>query len=47
MNLTFEEIEKRAILNALNKTKGNKTKAAKLLDIPRHVLLYRMKKLGI
>jgi len=46
-NLTVEEIEKRAILNALNKTKGNKTKAAKLLDVPRHVLLYRMKKLGI
>ena len=46
-NLTFEEIEKRAILNALSKTKGNKTKAAKLLDVPRHVLLYRMKKLGI
>lgn len=46
-NLTFEEIERRAILNALNKTKGNQTRAAKLLDIPRHVLIYRMKKLGI
>jgi len=46
-NLTFEEIEKRTIVNALNKTKGNQTKAAKLLDIPRHVLIYRMKKLGI
>jgi len=46
-NLSFSEIERRAIINALNKTKGNQTKAAKLLDIPRHVLLYRMKKLGV
>jgi DNA-binding NtrC family response regulator len=46
-SLTFEEIERRAILNALNKTNGNQTRAAKLLDIPRHVLIYRMKKLGI
>lgn len=46
-NLTFEEIERRAILSALNKTQGNQTKAAMLLDIPRHVLIYRMKKLGI
>ena len=46
-NLTFEDIERRAIINALNKTRGNQTKAAKLLDIPRHVLIYRMKKLRI
>lgn len=46
-DLTFEEIERRAILNTLHKTKGNQTKAAKSLDIPRHVLIYRMKKLGI
>jgi len=46
-NLTLEEIERRTIINAMNKTKGNQTKAAKLLDIPRHVLIYRMKKLGV
>ena len=46
-NFTLNEIERRAILNALTKTKGNQTKAAKLLDIPRHVLIYRMKKLGV
>ncbi len=46
-DLSLEEIERRAITNALNKTNGNQTKAAKLLEIPRHVLLYRMKKLGV
>ena len=46
-NLTLEEIEKRAITNALHKTNGNQTKAAKVLGIPRHVLIYRMKKLGV
>ncbi len=46
-NLTLEEIERLAIIEALKKSNGNQTKAAKMLDIPRHVLLYRMKKLGI
>lgn len=46
-NLTLEEIERHAITNALKKTSGNQTKAARLLDIPRHVLIYRMKKLGV
>jgi len=46
-NLTLNEIERNAIINALSQTKGNQTRAAKLLDIPRHVLIYRMKKLGI
>jgi two-component system NtrC family response regulator len=46
-NQTLEEIERHAIVNVLNKTKGNQTKAAKLLDIPRHVLIYRIKKIGI
>jgi two-component system NtrC family response regulator len=45
--LTLEEIERRAIISALDKAGGNQTKAAKLLDIPRHVLIYRMKKLGV
>lgn len=44
---TLDEIERQAIVQALSKTKGNQTKAAKMLDIPRHVLIYRMKKLAI
>ncbi len=46
-HLTLKEIERRAIINALNRSNGNQTKAAKLLNIPRHVLIYRMKKLGL
>lgn len=46
-NQTLNEIERQAIVNALAKTNGNQTKAAKMLDVPRHVLIYRMKKLAI
>ncbi len=42
--LGLEEIEKRAVTTALRKSAGNQTKAAELLNIPRHMLLYRMKK---
>ncbi len=45
--LTLEELEKRAILQALEKSGGNKSRAAKMLDIPRHVLLYRLKKFNL
>ena len=45
--MTLEDIEKKAILGTLQKTAWNKTKAAKLLNIPRHVLTYRLKKYGI
>jgi DNA-binding NtrC family response regulator len=41
------EIERGAILSALERTGWNRTKAAELLKIPRHVLLYRLKKFGI
>jgi two-component system NtrC family response regulator len=44
---TLEEVEKNMILDALGKTGWNKTKAAKRLDIARHVLIYRLKKFGI
>ena len=44
---TLMQIETQAILNALQKANGNQTAAAKLLGIPRHVLIYRMKKLSI
>ena len=46
-DMTLSELERQAILDALAKANGNQTKAARLLDIPRHVLLYRMKKLGL
>ena len=45
--MTLAEVEQKAIVTALNKSNGNQTKAADLLKIPRHVLLYRMKKLGL
>lgn len=45
--VTLEEAEKKMILEALEKTGWNKSKAAKRLDIPRHVLIYRLKKFGI
>ena len=45
--ISLEEIEKEAIVLALKKTGWNQTKAAELLKIPRHILLYRIKKLRI
>ncbi len=45
--MALDEIETLAISEALKKAKGNQSEAARLLKIPRHVLLYRMKKLGI
>jgi two-component system NtrC family response regulator len=45
--VTLEEAERNMIVEALEKTGWNKTKAAKRLDIPRHVLIYRLKKFGI
>ncbi len=45
--LSLEEVEKRVILETLQKTNGNRSEAARLLKIPRHVLLYRLKKLGM
>jgi DNA-binding NtrC family response regulator len=44
---TLKENEKKLIIEALNKAGWNQTKAARLLDIPRHVLIYRMKKYDI
>lgn len=41
---SLDELEKSAILQALERTGGNQTKAAELLLIPRHVLLYRLEK---
>ena len=45
---TFKDVaEKKAILNALSKTKGNKTAAANELNIHRTVLYDKMRKHGI
>lgn len=43
-DITYYEAEKKLILDALDKYAWNKTRAAKHLKIPRHVLIYRMKK---
>jgi len=45
--LTFHEAEKKLIMDALTTAGWNRTKAAKDLNIPRHVLIYRMKKYGL
>ena len=42
-----DDTEKERILSALEKTGGNKAKAARILDIDRASLYYKMKKLGI
>ncbi len=45
--LALEDVERRIIKETLKRSDGNQSRAARLLKIPRHVLLYRMKKLGI
>ena len=43
----LENIEKQAILDALEKTGNNKTAAAKLLGVSFRTLRYRLSKLGL
>ena len=43
-NLSLPEMEKNLLLNALKKTMGNKTRAAKLLNITRDKMRYKIKK---
>lgn len=43
----LEEAEKELILEALRRADGNQSRAARLLKVPRHVLLYRLEKFGI
>ncbi len=45
--LSLETLEKQAIELALRLNNGNQTQAAKFLRVQRHILLYRIKKLGI
>jgi two-component system response regulator PilR (NtrC family) len=43
----LEQIERQAILKALDQTRNNKTAAAKLLGITFRAMRYRLKKLGL
>ena len=43
----LEDMEREAIVQALEKTRYNKTAAAKLLGVTFRALRYRIKKLGI
>lgn len=45
--VALEEVERMVIREVLNRTGGNQSHAARMLKIPRHVLLYRIKKLGL
>ncbi|MBF0125684.1 MAG: sigma-54-dependent Fis family transcriptional regulator [Magnetococcales bacterium] len=42
--LSLDQLERDMILAALDRTRGNRTHAARLLDLSRDTLLYRMKK---
>ena len=44
---TLPEIERNAIVEALRASGWNRSRAARRLGVPRHVLLYRMKKFAI
>lgn len=46
-DISLEEAERQIISQTLKRTSGNRSKAARILKIPRHVLLYRMKKFGM
>ena len=46
-NLSFHETEKKMVVDALKKFSLNQSKAARYLKIPRHILVYRIKKYGI
>ncbi len=45
--INLEEVEQELIRQALARARGNKSKAAELLGLTRHTLLYRMEKYGI
>jgi two-component system NtrC family response regulator len=42
--ISLEELEKKLIIKALEKHKGNQTRAAEFLGITRPTLIYRMEK---
>jgi two-component system NtrC family response regulator len=46
-NFTLQELEKDLLLKALKKTRGNVTRAARLLGITRDQLRYKIKKFDL
>ena len=47
MPLTHKELEKKYIENILSSVAGNKSKAARIMGIPRSTLQGKMEKLGL
>lgn len=45
--VSLDDVEQQLIRQALHQARGNKSKAAELLGLTRHTLLYRMEKYGI
>ncbi len=45
--ISLEAVEKAYVIKALEKAGQNRSQAARLLKIPRHVLLYRLEKYGL
>ena len=45
--IALEEIERQIIVQAYKKCSNNKSRTARFLNLPRHVLIYRLKKYGI
>ncbi len=46
-HLSLPDLEREVVRQALARCGGNKSQAAKYLGIPRHVLIYRLKKFGL
>jgi two-component system NtrC family response regulator len=44
--LSLEDVERQLVQKAMKKSGGNRSEAARLLQIPRHVLIYRLEKYG-
>jgi Nif-specific regulatory protein len=47
LNAVVEAQERELITNALRETKGNQTRAAKLLGTTKRIIQYRIRKMGI
>jgi two-component system NtrC family response regulator len=45
--IALDTIERMVIKEILQRTGGNRSKTARMLQVPRHVLLYRLKKFGL
>ena len=45
--VSLEALERAVVVAALSASRGNQSKAARFLRVPRHVLLYRIEKYGV